>query len=49
MPKKTQKTTHKTSSRAAAMSSKIEGLSLLKAKKDKTTIKILKQYGILSV
>ena len=44
MEKKTKKI-NKSLERAVAISSKIEGLSLAKAKKDKIAMKFLKQYG----
>lgn len=49
MQKKTPKKVNKSLERAVAISSKMEGLSLAKAKKDKATIKILQRYGILSI
>lgn len=45
MKKKKKTITKHSSQKAVAMSSKIEGLSLAKAKKDTSTIKLLQKYG----
>lgn len=44
MQKKTKKT-NKSLEKAVAMSSKMEGLSLVRAQKNKKMINLLKQYG----